>query len=237
MSMIWLVGAQDEWMEEFADVVNGFYAVKRIASVKNFTRLIKMQTKASLEGVFFVLRVMPFDELMSMHSAVSVVESNSILGRICFVGEVSESLKQILSSKKITFIEQPADLVETCKEIRRVFASVRPSLGAQSTPDILKIGDIEIDRLTSTMKITNTHITEPLTPKEIRILQVLSASADQVISREELVSRVWTGTHVSASTVDSHMSRLRKKIEQSFECSIETQYGSGWTLLMRGDLR
>ena len=53
--------------------------------------------------------------------------------------------------------------------------------------------------------------------------------------REELIKKVWLGTHVSANTVDSHMSRLRKKIDQSFECRLETQYGCGWTLSMRLD--
>jgi DNA-binding response OmpR family regulator len=80
------------------------------------------------------------------------------------------------------------------------------------------------------MRIMATGVEEPLTPKEIRILQVLSSSVNQSIGRDELVTKVWAGMRVSASTVDSHMSRLRKKIEQSFECRLETKYGSGWVL-------
>jgi len=82
---------------------------------------------------------------------------------------------------------------------------------------------------------TSLGFEEPLTPKEVRIIQVLSACVNQVVGRDELVSKVWLGVRVSASTIDSHMSRLRRKIDQSFECRLETQYGNGWKMAVRGE--
>jgi DNA-binding response OmpR family regulator len=54
-----------------------------------------------------------------------------------------------------------------------------------------------------------------LTPREFRILRYFLEHANEVVSREALLSHVW-GYDSSAftRTVDTHMARLRQKIEQ-----------------------
>jgi DNA-binding response OmpR family regulator len=98
---------------------------------------------------------------------------------------------------------------------------------------MIRVGDIEVDRDLAMMRVLATGLEESLTPKEVRIMQVLTLSANKTIGRDELIGKVWAGVRVSTSTIDSHMSRLRRKIEQSFECRLETEYGSGWKLAVR----
>lgn len=55
-----------------------------------------------------------------------------------------------------------------------------------------------------------------LTPIEFKLLAHLIKYEGQVFSREELMATVWgQGVHVSAHTVDTHISSLRKKIGDS----------------------
>ena len=70
-----------------------------------------------------------------------------------------------------------------------------------------------------------------LTPRELRILQLLASKPGEVIDRRELFRAAWQDTHVPNSrTLDQTISQLRKRIE----CDprnpqiIQTVYGVGY---------
>ena len=53
-----------------------------------------------------------------------------------------------------------------------------------------------------------------LTAMEYRILEVLSASPGRVFSRDEILDRLGEAAHAGYErTIDSHLARLRRKIE------------------------
>ena len=55
----------------------------------------------------------------------------------------------------------------------------------------------------------------PLTSTEVELLQVLLAQDGAVCRREDLLARVWgVGARVPTRTLDNHVARLRKKLEQ-----------------------
>ena len=233
MSMIWLVGAQDPWTHEYADVLSGFFAVRRISSLRNFKRLL-MLNEAPRSGEFMcILRISEAEDLIELHAALS--EFLAIFNRfsIYVVGEALADHKMLLQGLGIAFLGVPVDIVESAKLLRRMIEGGSEKVLVDVLNSSIRIGDIEIDREAARMRVLATGFDEPLTPKEIRIFQVLSTSVNKTISRDELVKKVWPGIRVSASTVDSHISRLRKKIDQSFECRLETNYGTGWTLAIR----
>ena len=151
------------------------------------------------------------------------------------IGDVTLEQRKVVENFRVASLGIPPDLVKTSKLLRKLMLPVDQPAAKYVSEDVLVIGDIEIDRVAGRMRVLATAVDEPLTPKEIRIISVLSGVLNHAITREELIKKVWLGTHVSANTVDSHMSRLRKKIDQSFECRLETQYGCGWTLSMRRD--
>jgi hypothetical protein len=70
---------------------------------------------------------------------------------------------------------------------------------------------------------------EPLPVKEARILKLLIDRRGQCISRDDIKNEIWTGVAVSPRTIDSHISRLRKKLEHA-EIVIESVYGDGYSL-------
>ncbi|KHO61547.1 XRE family transcriptional regulator [Thermoanaerobacter sp. YS13] len=72
-----------------------------------------------------------------------------------------------------------------------------------------------------------------LTPKEFELLKVLIEAKGAVLSRDELLDRVWGYDYCGDTrTVDIHILRLRKKIEDdvSNPVYILTVYGCGYKL-------
>ncbi|MCX6126402.1 MAG: winged helix-turn-helix domain-containing protein, partial [Proteobacteria bacterium] len=95
-----------------------------------------------------------------------------------------------------------------------------------------QIGDIQFDLLTGSLKIAEQR-GDDLSPKEARIFDVLAGSANQCVSRSLLAISVWGDISVSERTLDTHISRLRRKISSSSECVIESVYGKGYSLVIQ----
>ncbi len=68
-----------------------------------------------------------------------------------------------------------------------------------------------------------------LTKRERELLGVLIENEGRVVSKEELLSRVWKGMVVSKRVVDVHVKHLRDKIGDR----IETVWGVGYRLVKR----
>ena len=82
--------------------------------------------------------------------------------------------------------------------------------------------DVESKTVTIDGKIAN------LTKKEYELLRILLSNKDHVLSRQQLVSMVWTGdSQVSDRTVDVNITRMRKKIGAYSSC-IVTRQGFGY---------
>lgn len=54
-----------------------------------------------------------------------------------------------------------------------------------------------------------------LAPKEFSILSILAQADGRVISREELIEKIWSNKNPPADsrTIDQHVARLRRKLE------------------------
>lgn len=66
-------------------------------------------------------------------------------------------------------------------------------------------------------------------PKEAKILKILMKSAGKPLSRQDISDSLWEGLKVSSRNLDSHISRLRRRLEGS-ESTIESIYGGGYVL-------
>ena len=67
-----------------------------------------------------------------------------------------------------------------------------------------------------------------LTNKEFSLLSVLAKSADRVVTRQQLLDRVWGYSYYGdARTLDVHIRRLRQKLQDCGDC-IETVVGVGY---------
>jgi two-component system OmpR family response regulator len=72
-----------------------------------------------------------------------------------------------------------------------------------------------------------------LLPQEFRLLEYLMRNTDRVLTRRMLLENVW-GIHFDPQTsvVESHISRLRAKVNHGFEFDvIQTVRGTGYKFL------
>jgi two-component system phosphate regulon response regulator PhoB len=67
-------------------------------------------------------------------------------------------------------------------------------------------------------------------PTEFRLLQFFMAHPERVYSRAQLLDMVWSrGSFVEERTVDVHIRRLRKALEESgFDRMVQTVRGAGY---------
>jgi two-component system OmpR family response regulator len=108
----------------------------------------------------------------------------------------------------------------------------RPPMAEEAT--ILRVADLEMNRLKRTVTRGGTQI--ELQPQEFRLLEYLMRNAGQVVTRTMLLENVWE-FHFDprTSVVETHISRLRAKIDRDFdEELLQTVRGSGYSL---GDSR
>jgi two-component system, OmpR family, response regulator len=104
----------------------------------------------------------------------------------------------------------------------------RPPMAEEAT--VLRVADLELNRLKRTVTRAGKKI--DLQPQEFRLLEYLMRHAGQVVTRTMLLENVWE-FHFDphTSVVETHISRLRAKIDREFgEELIHTVRGSGYSL-------
>jgi DNA-binding response OmpR family regulator len=108
------------------------------------------------------------------------------------------------------YVTKPFSFMELLARVDAVLRRYR-----QNVPgDEVTIGDVKLDFKTYQATRADRHV--DLTPREFRILRYFLDHSNEVVSREALLNHVW-GYDSSAftRTVDTHMARLRQKIEQT----------------------
>ena len=104
----------------------------------------------------------------------------------------------------------------------------RPHLKGEETR--LKVGDLALDLITRKVYRGGTEI--DLQPREFRLLEVLMRNKGRVVTRTMLLERVWSfHFDPKTSVVETHISRLRTKIDKPFTTElIHTIRGAGYSL-------
>ena len=112
------------------------------------------------------------------------------------------------------YIVKPYRLRELVARIR---AALRRSSLTQTEIDevgigTVRVGDVQIDPEQHLVTVRGTVTKLPL--KEFELLYVLMANAGRVMTRENLIDRVWGSDYYGdTKTLDVHIKRLRSKIE------------------------
>jgi two-component system OmpR family response regulator len=96
-------------------------------------------------------------------------------------------------------------------------------------PTMLRVADLEMDLLARTVRRGGRKI--ELQPREFKILEYLLRHTGQVVTRTMLLENVWD-FHFDPRTniVESHISRLRGKVDSGGPELIETVRGAGYCI-------
>ena len=95
---------------------------------------------------------------------------------------------------------------------------------------VLREGEIEMDLVSRAVRRAGRQI--ELLPREYQLLEVLLRNAGRIVTRTMLLERVWNYQFdPRTSIVETHMSRLRGKIDRGYATEmIRTVRGSGYML-------
>ncbi|MDO8588201.1 MAG: response regulator transcription factor [Armatimonadota bacterium] len=115
------------------------------------------------------------------------------------------------------YITKPFKLSELTAKIEAALRRETTYAERRKQQDIFLIGDLTIDL--SAHEVRKGDKTLDLTPTEFKLLQALATNAGHVLSREQLLDHVWElrADGVYTRTVDVHVGRLRKKIEDDMD--------------------
>ena len=140
-------------------------------------------------------------------------------------GEESDRIRG-LDTGADDYVVKPFSMSELAARIRAVLRRIRPGLAE----DRLQHGDITVDRVAHRVRRADREI--HLGPTEFRLLDYLMQHPGRVFSREQLLDAVWgSDVYVEARTVDVHIGRLRKALNQYVEDDpIRTVRSAGYSL-------
>jgi two-component system, OmpR family, alkaline phosphatase synthesis response regulator PhoP len=137
------------------------------------------------------------------------------------------------------YLAKPFHLQEFLLRVRAILRRWEWYRGASATAatSVLRFGGNEVDFRAFRARSWNGEEQE-LTEKEAMILKVLAEHGGEIVSREDLLERVW-GYDVfpSTRTVDNFILRLRKRFEQdpANPRHFLTVWGVGYRFLVEGE--
>ena len=131
------------------------------------------------------------------------------------------------------YIVKPFSAPEVMARVRAILRRVNSS---SQKAKVLNFGNLSIDIEDYCITIDDQEI--PLTKKEIELLWTLASNKNKVFTRENLLNSIWGYEYVGDSrTVDSHIKRLRAKLDQ-YEPNgwcIKTIWGVGYRFEEKND--
>jgi two-component system phosphate regulon response regulator PhoB len=204
---------------------------------------VHLEWAKSLAEASKVLQKKPFDLIL-----LDVMLPDGDGYRLCSILQTDDQLKNIpvifLTAKNSVsdkvlgfsvgaddFISKPFDPLELKA---RVDSRLRKRDRERLESDILKLGDLEINRNTQRVQVYEDGKTTDvdLTPIEFKLLLFLCKEINKVYSRDEILNSVWGETiHVYSRSVDTHISKLRKKLGTKANY-IESVHGSGYRFVI-----
>jgi two-component system response regulator RegX3 len=114
--------------------------------------------------------------------------------------------------------------------VARVRSALRRSTARNDVPaDELAVGLAVLDRGRYQLRVGEERFDLPR--KEFEVLEMLMIEQGRVVGRERLLDEIWGITWTDSKTLDQHIRRLRRKLEQVDDApTIETVRGVGYRL-------
>ncbi|MFD6095289.1 response regulator transcription factor [Nocardiopsis flavescens] len=120
------------------------------------------------------------------------------------------------------YITKPFSLEEVVLRLRAVLRRA----GAAGEP--LRYGDLELDE--DAHEVRRGGVPIDLSPTEFALLRYLLANAGRVLTKTQILDRVWGGQSDDVRVVETYVSYLRRKIDRDRPPLIRTVRGVGYGL-------
>lgn len=129
------------------------------------------------------------------------------------------------------YLAKPFGIRELSARVKALLrrAHTEKSGASQAAPEPVEVAGIQLDE--AAHHATSAAGPIDLTPREFELLSCLMHNAGRVLSREELLREAWGWEYlVETKTVDTHVKRLRDKLEAAHvdPALVETVRGYGY---------
>jgi two-component system OmpR family response regulator len=127
------------------------------------------------------------------------------------------------------YMTKPFSIEELIVRVRAILRRVR---GGKDTEGVLSVADLELDEESHLVRRGDAVI--DLTPTEFKLLHYLLLNAGRVVSKAQILDRVWNYDFGgNANVVEIYISYLRKKIDSLGPPLLHTIRGVGYSLRSR----
>jgi DNA-binding response OmpR family regulator len=125
------------------------------------------------------------------------------------------------------YLDRPFSYEELLARIRAVLRRKAPRNG-----EVLRAGELEIDRVTRTVRVLGARLALPA--REYELLVKLAEQPTRVWTKDELLREVWGFRSLGRTrTLDSHASRVRRRIAELTETPyVINEWGVGYRLML-----
>lgn len=218
MAIIWLVEKPSSG-HSLALKLQGDFPVRLIGSLTSLERLLRFH-KQILPDVI-LLNAHDFEENESAHVVKLKVQFPQLIFQV-----IAEKINAALSKEEVILQSEVECGLSLARKIRSLLNKKRTG----ATSRHIRYGDLELDCDHFVVRQMPEGEDIFLPAKEARILKVMMEHPGQCLKRELLQETVWGSLKVSPRTIDSHISRLRKRLS-TFGVDIQNVYGGGYLLV------
>ena len=186
--------------------------------------------EANRYDVMVVDRMLPKKDGLSLVADARAKGNDTPVLILSALGQVDDRVTGLRAGGD-DYLAKPYAFTELLARIEALARRRKPG----ETETVLRVGDLELDRLSHTVRRGNANIA--LQPREFRLLEYLMKHAGQVVTRTMLLENVWD-YHFDPQTnvIDVHISRLRSKVDKGFpDQLVHTVRGAGY--MIRDGLR
>lgn len=175
-------------------------------------------------------RIIILDVMMPKLNGFEVLKS---LGTRKDIGVVMLTAKNEIVDKILglelgadDYITKPFDMRELMARVKSLVRRLE-SAAANEKSEFIDIGRLHIALPQRRVELEGVLL--DFTPKEFDLLVLLLSNPDRVYTRDELLDKIWGMDYVGGTrTVDIHIQRIRKKLGEAYQDSVQTVHGVGY---------
>lgn len=195
-----------------------------VEHVETGPHALHMATSESFDAIVLDRNLPGLDGL----SVLKALRAANLLVPVLILSALGHTDERIhgLRSGADDYLAKPFSFVELELRLEKL---LRRGSGAP-VESVLRCGDLEMDLLTR--RVSRAGRTIDLLPREFQILEQLLRQKGRVVTRTLLLEQVWDYRFdPHTSLIDTHVSRLRKKLEEGFNVPLlHTVRGVGYRL-------
>lgn len=211
---------------KLADYVSrGFSEAGHLCDVLDNGQDGLFQATRETYDVLIVDRMLPGLDGLSMVKAIRAAGNKTPLIFLTSIGGVDDRVEG-LEAGGDDYLVKPFAFSELAARVGAL--ARRPTVQTEQT--VLKILDLELDLIRH--RVTRAGQQIDLQPKEFALLEALMRAEGRVLTRTMLLERVWNyHFDPQTSVVETHISRLRAKIDKPFEVALlQTVRSTGYSI-------